>query len=376
MFVPVLLVASTAQTQQLKLRSLRVDPSYFYNLYPGSTVQSIAADVVSKAKAAGANALVVTAYNSTYGAFYKTTYNLTTVESGYGAANIFKELTLAAKSQGLITIASVPVNNFKKVWDSKQAWRAKMSSGADYIPASNQHLLCVWHSDFRTWLGGFYDDLLLNNPNVDGIEAVEPYIDYNWMKESDYNSAATKKFKSSYPGGKLGDANWLKLRAQGLTDLIAIMNTKAAKYGKKTFLVQTWPVKSDGTMYSADFIRDNIGLDFDGILNLTGTNKLNYLTGEFMWQMWAAEYVRPVYSPYNWTRQVAGNFISFVAGRSISVIHLEISPFWGTFGYVAPNDLEFADSLSAVKDLNAGIDVYDFSQIFVLGTWSTLTTWN
>ena len=290
--------------------------------------------------------------------------------------NIFKELNSAAKAQGLLTIASVPVNNFKKLWESKSAWRAKTVSGADYIPASNQYLLCVWHPNFRTWLSGFYDDLLLNNPNVDGIEAFEPYIDYRWMKESDYNNAATKKFKTTYPRGKLGDANWLKLRAQGLTDLVAIMNTKAAKYGKESYLVQTWPVKSDGTLFSNDLIRDSIGLDFNGILNLTGTSKLNYLTGELIWQMWAAEYGRPVFSPFGWTRQAAESFISLVANRSTPVIHVEISPFWGNFGYVAPTDLDFADSLSSVKDLNAGIDVYDYNQIFILNAWSALTTWN
>lgn len=374
--LPILLSVSETRSQQLKLRSLRVDPSYFYDLYPGSTAQSIATDVVTKAKAAGANALVITAYNTTYGAFYKTTYTFTTVEGGYGAANIFNELNSAAKAQGLLTIASVPVNNFKKVWEVKSAWRAKMISGADYIPASNQYLLCVWHSDFRNWLTGFYDDLFLNNPNVDGIEAVEPYIDYNWMKESDYNNAATKKFKSTYPRGKLGDANWLKLRAQGLTDLVAIMNTKAAQYGKKTFLVQSWPVKSDGTLYSSDTIRDNIGLDFNGILNLTGSSKLNYLTAELIWQMWAAEYGGTVFSPSTWTQQAAVDFINIVAGRSLPVIHVEISPFWGSFNYVAPTNQEFADSLSGIKDLNAGIDVYEYSQIFLLNAWSALTTWN
>ena len=175
-------------------------------------------------------------------------------------------------------------------------------------------------------LKGFYENLLALNPDVDGLEAVEPTIDFNWAKDSDYNPVANQKYQALYPIGVLGDQNWLNFRAKGMTDLIAILNNAAALYAKNSYLVQTWPAKPDGSLFSSTVIKDNIGLDLDSILSLTGTAKLNFLMAEFMWQQWAAEY-GPANFPVSWTTQAAKTFIAYVNGRSVPLIHVEISPF-------------------------------------------------
>ena len=363
-----------AQTQESALRGLRIDTSYFYNMYPGLTPAQAANEVVTKAKASGVNTLFVYAYNSVYGALYPTTYSLTIVENGYGKQNILKELTTAAKSNGLKVVAVVPVNNFKNVWDANPLWRAKSKDGSDYVPAADHHLLSAWHPDFKAWLKGFYEDLISKNPEIDGIEAVEPMIDYRWAKESDYNPVATQNFLAAYPTGQLGDQNWLNFRAQGLTNLVGILTSVAATANKKSYLVQTWPAKPDGTLFSADVIKDNIGLDLNAVLNFTGANKLTYLMCEFMWQQWAAEY-GPANFSIAWTKSAATTFINFVGARSTPIIHVEISPFAGAFTNITPTAMELQNTLLAIKDLKVGIDVYDFYQIFKLNAWTQLSAW-
>ena len=356
-----LTVGTWAQTAAV--RGIRVDASYFYGMYSGLSAAQVSSQVVSKAKASGVNTLFVYAYNSVYGAFYPTTYGLTSVENGYGKINMFKELTTAAKASGMKVVAVVPVNNFKSVWDSKPAWRAKNKAGGDYRPFTDTYLLSAWHPEFRTWLRGFYQDLLSKNPDIDGIEAVEPTVDYFWAKDTDYNSVATQKYFALYPAGQLGDQNWVNFRAKGMTGLIYIMTSAAGAAYKNSYLVQTWPAKADRSLFSATVIKDNMGLDLNAILNFTGTRKLTYLMAELMWQQWAAEY-GPANFPVTWTKQAATTFINFVGTRSTPLLHVEISPFAGSFTSITPTLQEFSNTLLAIKDLKLGIDVYDFNQIF------------
>ena len=367
-------IQTLAQTSGVAIRGLRVDPSYFYSLYPGQSVDQASAQVVAKAKAAGVNTLFVYAYSSVYGAFYPTTYTGTLVENGYGKLNIVKALTSSAKANGLKVVAVVPVNSFKTMWDRNPAWRAKTKNGIDYKPFADTYLLSAWHPNFRAWLQGFYKDLIAKNPDIDGIEAVEPTVDYFWNKDSDYNAVATQKFKAQYPTGVLGDQSWLNFRAQGMTNLIKILTTSAAVANKKSYLVQTWPAKSNGNLFSSKVIKDNLGLDLDAILNFTGTSKLTYLMGEFMWQQWAAEY-GPALFPVSWTRQASLAFINYVGGRSIPLVHVEISPFAGAFTNISPTKEELRDTLLSIKSLNVGIDVYDFNQISQMNAWNELAAW-
>lgn len=358
-----------------KTRGLRIDTGYFYSLYPGLSVYEIVNKVISKASASGVNTLFIYAYNPVYGALYTTDYKYTSIEGGYGQENILKQLALEAKKYGLKVIACVPVNNFKEVWTQKPAWRAKTLNGADYFPADNMYLLSAWHPEFRRWLEGFYKDLLNKNPYIDGIEAVEPFIDYRWQKESDYNPVSNSKFKALYPSANLGDATWLNFRAQGLTDLIALLNSTASLYNKTSYLINTWPALPDGRLYPSVVIKDNSGLDLDGILRLRGNKKLKYLTAELMWQQWAAEY-GPDKFPVSWTRQASLEFISYLGTKSTPLIHVEVTPFIGSSGdIVAPTLSEFQNTLISIRDLKVGVDVYDYSQIEYLGAWKELLSW-
>ncbi|MEQ1721628.1 MAG: hypothetical protein ABL930_00540 [Pseudobdellovibrio sp.] len=155
-------------------------------------------------------------------------------------------------------------------------------------------------------------------------------IDYNWNLQPDYNPEANKIFAKLYPNAKLGDQDWLDFRAQGLTDLIGIKNSGAAAHKKASYLVQTWPAKSDGTLFSSQFIKDKTGLDLDTILNFKGPKKLTYLVTELIWQQWAAEYGTEYFSP-KWAGSAGNSFIKFVSRRTLPVVHVELSRFKGRY---------------------------------------------
>lgn len=375
-FLSLLTLASVKiHEPKVNVRGLRIDIGYFYNLYPGLSVPEISALVVSKARASGVNTLFIYAYNPVFGATYETSYPFTSVEAGYGRLNILNYLAMEAKKFGIKVVASVPINNFKSLWEQKPAWRAKAQSGADYIPAENMYLLSAWHPEFRNWLTGFFKDLMTRNPHIAGIETVEPFIDYRWQKESDYNPVATNRFKRVYPKARLGDDNWLAFRAQGLTELIGIMNLTAHSYKKRTYLVHTWPVQANGKLYSSTTVRNLIGLDVEEILKLRGAQRLNYMGAELIWQQWAAEYESTLFNP-DWTHGASIEFMELVKLRAIPLIHIEVTPFIGPKGnVVTPTDAELAQTLKVVRDLNVGMDIYDFSQLEYANQWDELLSW-
>ncbi|MDG0818125.1 hypothetical protein [Bdellovibrio svalbardensis] len=356
------------------LRGLRVDPAYFSSLYPEMNAQQIANLVVNEAATAGATALFLYAYSSLHGSFYLTSYPLTEIEEPMGSENIFSLVYTAARSRGLKVIAVIPINDFKLVWQEHPGWRSKLSNGEDYKPFVRTHHLSAWHPEFRLWLKGFVTDLLNKFPGLYAIEVVEPTVDCFWTGAPDYNPAANAAFKKKFPKGKLGDENWRKIRALGMTELIASVARTAHAHNIRAAVVQTWPSGYDGKLLTSDQVRDQVGFDFDGALNLKGPEKIDILTGEFLWQQWAAEYGGEVFTPA-WTQKAAHDFVSFVRNRSTPIIHVEISPWYGQTTTVNPTIEEFKDTLKSINNMGLGIDVYDHSQIEGRQAWSALGNW-
>ena len=370
--LPFLIASELLATLPAKIKSLRVDPGYFYDLFPGMSAQQIAWRVVEDAEKARINTLFIYAYNSYWGAYYPTNYPNSLVEEGLGKLDIFGLLLKAAQTKNIAIVAAMPLNDFRPVWEKYPSWRSKNASGGDYRPFTHLHLLSAYHRSFRSWLQGLYQDFLTRYPGVSGIEAVEPMVDYFWNKDADYNSAATLAFRNQFPQGVIGSNSWLKFRAQGLTDLLSIMSIQAHYFGKKSFVVQTWTAAADGTLMAASILRDGFGFDFDGIANLQGTKKIDYLMAEIIWQQWAAEYGRKIFSP-QWTRQAANSFLSWLGNRASPLLHVEISDFEGNGGVIEVNSEEFATSLRVIQDFPAaGVDIYDYAQILSSNSWGLL----
>lgn len=131
------------------------------------------------------------------------------------------------------------------------AWRMKKKSGYDYRPYSDLYLLSIFHPEFKAWYTGFINDFLAKHPGIDGIEAFEPQLDFNWNNAADYNPEANKKFYAKYPTGTLGSANWEAVQAAEVTSHLGNFFGLAKAKGKEAHVVQTWTAQSNGTLLSA-----------------------------------------------------------------------------------------------------------------------------
>ncbi len=368
-------LAQPLPAPEFKVSGMRIDISYVYKLYPKKNLNTVVSQIIENAKKGSINTLFIYAFSSVYGAYYQTNYKFASVEKGFGIQNIVKEVTTAAKKNGIRVVAVVPINNFKEAWEKNPEWRVKNKKGKDYLPGKDIYPVSVWHPEFRKWVQGLYEDLLYRHPDIDGLEALEPSVDFNWNKQADYNPVATAMFKSLYPDSPLGGDDWLFFRARGLTEVIATMNACAHQAGKKSYVVHTWPAKSNGKLYTGSEIKEMTGLDLRGILTLTGPSKLDYLVTELIWQQWAAEYGKQKFSE-KWPQTAAKEVISFVNHRSGVMIHVEPTPFKGKKGEVVPTLKEFSDTLISLRDLNVGVGVYDYNQIVKLNAWSILALTN
>lgn len=358
-------------------RGLRVDPSFFYTSHNGQSAHTIANNVITTIKAAHVNLIYIYAYTSTYGAFYPTTYPQTQVEGGYGIQNIVGELTTAAKSNGIKVILIVPLNNFQTVWNNNPTWRVKGNGGADYLPIANTFLLSASSSAFRNWYAGFIDDVVINNPNIDGLELAEPVLDYTWSGVPDQNVSALTAFAAQYPGAIVGSASWTDFRAQELLRLIALFNQKVHQNNKEAHLVHTWTVNSSGHLLDSLVLKSNVGFDFFSVAQLTGTSKTDFLVSEFIWQQGKSEYGTAIFTP-EWITIIGSEFVNAIntVGYTGALgVHVEITPFSGAFNITTPTKSEFGRSLSAAKSLNLGISVYDFNQILTQSAFSELGFW-
>jgi hypothetical protein len=362
--------AQTATTSA-PVRGIRFDPGYVYDdpAFNGKSIQQIAALAAQNAKNAGFNTIFLFAYSSYYGAFYKTTYSMTNVEGTLGVGNFTTALINEAHARGMKVIADLPVNNFYKVWTAMPAWRVKKRTGADYRPYSDLYLLSIFHPDFKAWYAGFVNDFLAKHPGIDGIEAFEPTIDYNWNNGADYNVKANEKFHATYPGGTLGSANWESVQTSEMTKFLGNFFGQALAKGKQAHVVHTWTASSNGALVNANTIAKGMAFNFLQMRTLPITQRPTYVQGEFMWAQWLSEYGTAVFNP-DWIKSASAAFFSALGGQQYGIVHTELSEFSGSYGSVTPTGSQFLQELKTLRAMNVNFDVYDYSLISQQNLWS------
>jgi len=359
-----------AFAQTAPIKGLRFDPGYVYDdpALAGKSVQQIAAIAAQNVKNAGFNTIFLFAYSPYYGAFYKTTYSMTNVEGSLGTGNFTTALINEAHARGIKVIADLPMNNFYKVYQAMPAWRMKKKTGYDYRPYSDLYLLSIFHPDFKNWYTGFVNDFLAKHPGIDGIEAFEPTLDFNWNNQADYNPAANAKFYAAYPGGTLGSAQWQAVRSKELTSYLGNFFGLAIAKGKEAHVVQTWSASSNGSLMSASTLSKAMGFNFVGFGALPANQRPTYVQGEFMWAQWKAEYGTAVFNP-DWIKTAATSFLNQM-GSQKSIVHTELSEFSGSMGTVRPTSTQFLQELKTLKSMGVNLDVYDYAQVSELNLWS------
>ncbi len=351
-------------TQTLEIKGMRFGASYYYN--QGYTAKTLASKIVTDAKNNNITTIFFHTYNSVYGAFYLTSYSYTIVEGGFGKQNMLRELINAAHANGIKVIASIPVNDFKQAWVAQPNWRSKLRNGSDYVPKTDHYFLSTWHDSYINWYDGFVKNLINNYPDLDGVEALEGIVDWNWNLDADYNSQHNQKYYARYPSGVLGDANWKLFRAEGLTNLHKILINNTHTKGIKAYVVQTWAPKDNGSLMTSEEIRDGSGFDFNGIMDLA--NKPDYLQAELIWQQWAyRKNDKATFNP-DWTAKARDQFLIKVGGRTKVIVHVEITPF----GSYAPTNSEFETSLRHARTGTSGADFYNHKQAQDKNAWSNV----
>jgi hypothetical protein len=358
-------------------RGLRLDPGFFYVSHPGKTAHEIAISVITTIKVAHVNLIYLYAYNSIYGALYPTSYPDTQVEGGLGIQNIAGEIAATAKNNGIKVIFIIPANDFKLVWTNHPTWRVKGNAGADYFPTAINYLLSASSNEFKGWYAGFIDDIILNNPNIDGVELAEPVLDYTWSGTPDQNPSALTGFAAQYPGSAIGSAAWKDFRAQEFLNLIALFNQKVHQNNKEAHLVHTWTVTSTGQLLDTLLLRSYIGFDFISVAQLTGTSKSDFLISEFIWQQGKSEHGTAVFNP-EWITTIGTDYLNAlktVGYAGTPGIHVEITPFTGAFNTTTPTKAEFARNVTAAKGLNVPISIYDYNQILTQSAFTELGLW-
>lgn len=360
-----------AQTT-LVIRGLRFDPGYVYDDpdLSGKSVQQIAAIAAQNVKNAGFNTIFLFAYSSYYGAFYKTSYSMTNIENGLGASDFTTALINEAHARGMKVIADLPMNNFYKVWAAKPAWRMKTKTGADYRPYRDLYLLSIFHPEFKAWYTGFINDFLAKHPNIDGIEAFEPTLDFDWNNDADYNPAANQKFYAVYPSGTLDSAQWETVQTNELTSYLGNFFGLAKAKGKEAHVVQTWSAYSSGSLMPAAALAKAVAFNFLGFNALPANQRPTYVQGEFMWAQWKAEYGSTVFNP-DWIKTAASSFLSQMGTLAQpAIVHTELSEFSGSAGTVRPTSSQFLQELKTLRAMNVNFDVYDYSQVSEMNLWS------
>lgn len=367
---------NVALAQTTPVRGLRFDPGYVYDdpQLAGKSVQQIAAIAAQNVKNAGFNTIFLFAYSPYYGAFYKTTYSMTNMEGGLGTGDFTTALINEAHARGVRVIADLPMNNFYKVWQAKPTWRMKKKTGADYRPYSDLYPLSIFHPEFKTWYTGFINDFLAKHPNIDGIEAFEPQLDFNWNNGADYNAEANKKFYATYPSGTLGSAQWETVQSNEVISYLGNFFGLAKAKGKEGHVVQTWTAQSNGALMSAATLSKAIGFNFLGFNVLPANQRPSYIQGEFMWAQWKAEYGGSIFNP-DWIKTAANSFLTQMnALAQPAIVHTELSEFSGSAGTIRPTGTQFLQELKTLRAMNVNFDVYDYAQVAELNLWSGIAT--
>lgn len=362
-----------ALAQTVPVRGLRFDPGYVYDdaAFSGKSVQQIAAIAAQNVKNAGFNTIFLFAYSPYYGAYYSTNYSMTNMEGTLGKGNFTTQLINEAHARGIKVIADLPTNNFYKVWQAMPAWRMKKKSGLDYRPYSDLYPLSIFHNDFKNWYTGFVKDFLAKHPNIDGLEAFEPTLDYNWNNAADYNPSANAKFFSIYSAGTLGSANWETVQSNELTLFLGNFFSLAKANGKEAHVVQTWTANSNGSLMASSTLTKGMGFNFTQMGSLPESQRPTYVQGEFMWAQWSSEYGTSVFNP-DWIKSAATNFVNLM-GTQKTIVHTELSEFSGSYGTVRPTSAQFLQELKTLRAMNVNFDVYDYAQVTEMNLWSGIS---
>lgn len=352
--------------------AIRLDPgllsAHFKANSPVEPLETIARrvakSVVADAKKARAKAIFVIAYSPVFGPYYLTEYDLAKPEQNYGKTDFVKKLTEEAHLEGIEVVASFHLNNYHDVAEAHKDWREKTRDTPQrsyvYPPegAPTAKPLSPHHPKYREWFEGLINDFLARNPEIDGLEGFEGYVDWRGYAEADFNLEAKKDFQKQHPDKPFEvSPEWRRHRAKGMTELHKTLFEAAKREGKKALFVQTWTAHDDGELWSIEQIRDAFGFDLRELVKL----KPSGVVCQFIWQQWAAKSSATpgVFNP-DWTQKMAkvarGN-LELPEGVKFFV-HIELTKFPEGKGTISLD--RFLETLKKALTVSGNVTIYDY----------------
>ncbi len=344
------------------IHAIRFDPGYYYNT--GVAVNMLVDRLVTHWESQGVNLIYYYAYSFAYGARYRTRYEFNR-EEDFGRLDLLRRLTEAAHRRDLKVIAWVYVLRHKGAWDANPSWRSLTADGQPYAEGFDQYFLSPHQPDAVQWWLGFVDDLLRANPGIDGVDLVEPVVNW-WGNAADLSIAARGAFARAYPGAAVGGTAWQEFRANALSAVLEASAGIVKRYGKELHVTMTVPARADGSLMALSVLRQNTGFDLERLLQRA---RPDYVDVELIYQQWVAEHHAPqVFTP-EWTARAAAGARALLRGRAQLIVHVELSEFGG----VVPSVGEFSRVLRALQREGFGaMDLYATHLLDATGAWEVV----
>lgn len=347
------------------IRGIVFDPTYYLELR--LPPEELAGLLTTRWRRHGVKVVYVNAYNVVYGAHYRTRYPFNRMDA-LGEADFLQVLIREAHRRGLKVFAAFYHHNHLGAWERNPAWRAKRRNGTDYNPKghdANFGFLSIWHPDVRKWWLGLLEEVLVNYPDLDGIELREPVINW-WAAEADYNEHAIRAFRQAHPNEPLGGRAWLQWRANGLTALLKDGIRLIHSHRRAAHVTSAMSAWGDGRLLTAAEQASHTGFDLDGLLS--GEDRPDALKVELIWQQWGNVYKYKTFSP-TWTGRATREALAMIGGRVRTVVHVELTDFGQR--RVTPEETYLA--IRAARQAGATeFDVYGAEQADEKGAWPWL----
>jgi uncharacterized lipoprotein YddW (UPF0748 family) len=332
------------------IRSVRFDAGYYYGR--GLAAQQLAEELTREWAEQGVNLIYFHAYSKVYGARYRTSYAGNIMED-YGRQDLLRHMSREAHRRGMEVVAWINGFLHKQVWDSHPGWRERTAEGEDYRPGRESYHLCVRNPEVIRWWVGFLDDLLTQYPDLDGIDLAEFQLD-EWGGNACHCERCRSQFARAHAGQPVAGREWLRFRAEGLTQLLHASSRLAHSYGREVHVTSVFTAGRDGRLMSAAQVRDAIGFDLDGVL--AGADRPDVVQAELIWQQWAATYGDSATFSPEWTQGAVRQAKQMVEGRARLIAHIEVTDF-GAGGLDSAKLARTVASASLADP--GGIDIYD-----------------
>ncbi len=304
------------------LKGVNLDPWPY--AWQGVSAKVLARSLAERYARNGVNTVFFYAYNVKEGAAYWTRYPGATISS-WGKQDLLKEVIKACHARGIRVVAWMYSGRDRGMWTKHPSWRERKRDGSVYNPLRLHatYFLCPNNPEVREWYVGLVRDLAKRYPELDGIELAEPVV--NWFGNTAcYCDVCNREFRSRYPNDPLGGEQWLKWRAEGLTEFLSECIKAIKEEGTEAYLLTICDAWSNGAVLTPVRQAEESGLDLDALLD--SPNPPDWINFEVIWQQWAAIYGTRIFN-YQWAADTAQRLKNRVDGRARTVIHVEITDF-------------------------------------------------